>query len=206
MRSPCSRPSWGVVRGLLGEAQEQAMAVPMTTLLPSLLGLSLGMRHALEPDHLAAVSTLASRRGAGEGLQLGIFWGQGILSLFAVGALWCCWERRCPREWAWALAAGGRHGRHPGCPTVGRRRPGWNRARHAHGMEHTAAPPAHSTSAAGPWHRPAGRPGARAGRRAAPSRPGAQGAPSADRLSYIATFGRAASWGCRSSPGWPACP
>ena len=51
----------------------------MTTLLPSLLGLSLGMRHALEPDHLAAVSTLASeeRGGLEAGLRLGLFWGLG---------------------------------------------------------------------------------------------------------------------------------
>lgn len=60
----------------------------MTTLLPSLVGLTLGMRHALEPDHLAAVSALASeeRGGAKAGLWLGIFWGLGhSLSLFAVG-------------------------------------------------------------------------------------------------------------------------
>ena len=52
-----------------------------------LLGLVLGMRHAFEPDHLAAVSTLmASGRGAARGALLGAFWGVGhTLSLFGVG-------------------------------------------------------------------------------------------------------------------------
>ncbi|HEY0882318.1 MAG TPA: hypothetical protein VGD87_12335 [Archangium sp.] len=60
----------------------------MTSLLPSLVGLSLGMRHALEPDHLAAVSTLASeeRGGLKASLRLGAYWGLGhSLALFAVG-------------------------------------------------------------------------------------------------------------------------
>lgn len=60
----------------------------MTSLLPSLVGLTLGMRHALEPDHLAAVSTLASqeRGGLAASLKLGVFWGLGhSLSLLLVG-------------------------------------------------------------------------------------------------------------------------
>ena len=64
------------------------MATPVTVLLPSLVGLSLGMRHALEPDHLAAVSTLASeeRGGLRAGLRLGIFWGLGhTFALLIVG-------------------------------------------------------------------------------------------------------------------------
>src|SRR5947209_11748039 len=54
-----------------------------------LLGLLLGMRHALEPDHLAALATLlADDRGARRGALLGAFWGLGhTLALFAVGAL-----------------------------------------------------------------------------------------------------------------------
>jgi high-affinity nickel permease len=52
-----------------------------------LLGLLVGARHAFEPDHLAAVSTLVgqsrSLRGA---IRLGLFWGVGhTLSLLAVG-------------------------------------------------------------------------------------------------------------------------
>lgn len=64
------------------------MARGVTALLPSLVGLSLGMRHALEPDHLAAVSTLASqeRGGLRASLRLGLFWGLGhSLSLVVVG-------------------------------------------------------------------------------------------------------------------------
>ena len=60
----------------------------VTALLPSLVGLSLGMRHALEPDHLAAVSTLASEEHGGlrSSLRLGLFWGLGhTLSLLVVG-------------------------------------------------------------------------------------------------------------------------
>ena len=60
----------------------------MSALLPSLVGLLLGMRHALEPDHLAAVSTLASAEHGGvrAGLRLGVFWGLGhSLSLLLVG-------------------------------------------------------------------------------------------------------------------------
>lgn len=42
------------------------------------IGVLLGMRHALEPDHLAAVSTLAAeQRGRREGFILGAFWGLG---------------------------------------------------------------------------------------------------------------------------------
>jgi hypothetical protein len=64
------------------------MRTRVTSLLPSLVGLTLGMRHALEPDHLAAVSTLASseRGGTAASLKLGLFWGLGhTLSLTLVG-------------------------------------------------------------------------------------------------------------------------
>ncbi|MBE2253248.1 MAG: hypothetical protein IAE78_27200 [Myxococcus sp.] len=52
-----------------------------------LLGIALGMRHALEPDHLAAVSTLASeQRTVRAGLWLGALWGVGhSASLLLVG-------------------------------------------------------------------------------------------------------------------------
>jgi ABC-type nickel/cobalt efflux system permease component RcnA len=42
------------------------------------LGLLLGLRHAFEPDHLAAVSTLASRQGRlVDGARLGLAWSLG---------------------------------------------------------------------------------------------------------------------------------
>jgi len=53
------------------------------------LGSLLGMRHALEPDHLAAVSTLITgERDRYRAAWLGACWGLGhTLSLLAVGAL-----------------------------------------------------------------------------------------------------------------------
>src|SRR5262245_15446591 len=55
----------------------------------SALGTLLGMRHALEPDHLAAVSTLVSEeRGASRAAFLGLCWGLGhTFALVMVGAL-----------------------------------------------------------------------------------------------------------------------
>jgi hypothetical protein len=70
-----------------------------TTPTGLLLGLLLGMRHALDPDHLAAVSTLWSgppgRRA--RGLWLGLCWGLGhTTSLFAVGVLLALLETELP--------------------------------------------------------------------------------------------------------------
>ena len=55
----------------------------------SALGTLLGMRHALEPDHLAAVSTLVSEeRGPSRAAFLGLCWGLGhSFALLMVGAL-----------------------------------------------------------------------------------------------------------------------
>ncbi|MCE9576606.1 MAG: urease accessory protein [Deltaproteobacteria bacterium] len=54
-----------------------------------LLGILVGLRHAFEPDHLAAVSTLmVDARGARRGAWLGALWGVGhTLSLLVVGSL-----------------------------------------------------------------------------------------------------------------------
>src|SRR5262245_11170825 len=53
------------------------------------LGSVLGMRHALEPDHLAAVSTLiTSERGSLRAAWLGACWGIGhTLTLIAAGVV-----------------------------------------------------------------------------------------------------------------------
>jgi hypothetical protein len=58
----------------------------MESIAGPLLGILLGMRHACEPDHLAALSTLAvEKRSAREGLVLGAFWGLGhTFALFGV--------------------------------------------------------------------------------------------------------------------------
>ena len=63
--------------------------MPLLELMSSSgLGSLLGMRHALEPDHLAAVSTLVSHeRGGYKAAWLGACWGVGhTISLLAIGA------------------------------------------------------------------------------------------------------------------------
>jgi hypothetical protein len=54
-----------------------------------LLGLVLGARHALEPDHLAAVSTLVTdREDRASGVLLGAIWGVGhSVALLTVGSV-----------------------------------------------------------------------------------------------------------------------
>ncbi|HEY2736340.1 MAG TPA: hypothetical protein VGI70_20215, partial [Polyangiales bacterium] len=54
-----------------------------------LLALLLGVRHASEPDHLAAVSTLlAEHPHARRGALLGAFWGLGhSIALLCVGSV-----------------------------------------------------------------------------------------------------------------------
>jgi len=65
------------------------------------LGSLLGMRHALEPDHLAAVSTLVTTERTGyKAALLGICWGLGhTLSLVAVGTALVILRAEMP---AWA--------------------------------------------------------------------------------------------------------
>jgi ABC-type nickel/cobalt efflux system permease component RcnA len=66
-----------------------------------LLGLTLGMRHALEPDHLAAVSTLTVERARPlrESLLLGALWGIGhSLALLAVGGTLATLRTRMPES------------------------------------------------------------------------------------------------------------
>lgn len=54
-----------------------------------LLGFLIGMRHALEADHVAAVASLATRaRTPSACIRQGVFWGAGhTLTLFAVGTV-----------------------------------------------------------------------------------------------------------------------
>src|SRR6266571_1160617 len=52
------------------------------------VSLALGVRHAFEPDHLAAVSTLATRRGKSlQAAWLGLAWGLGHTASVGVVAL-----------------------------------------------------------------------------------------------------------------------
>src|SRR6266536_5578754 len=54
------------------------MSPPPNLLAPAGLGLLLGFRHAFEPDHLAAVSTLATRQGRlRDACRLGLAWALG---------------------------------------------------------------------------------------------------------------------------------
>src|SRR6266480_5405492 len=60
-----------------------------TLLVVAGVALLLGLRHATDPDHLAAVTTLIAgrdRRGARHAFRLGAAWGAGhATSLFALG-------------------------------------------------------------------------------------------------------------------------
>ena len=62
------------------------------------LGSLLGMRHALEPDHLAAVSTLVTgERSSAKAAWLGACWGLGhTLTLLAAGAMLVVWRAEMP--------------------------------------------------------------------------------------------------------------
>jgi nitrile hydratase accessory protein len=92
--------SWLLLRtglGLGGEANigagaelsGQDPALPLGLAASAGLGTLLGIRHALEPDHLAAVTTLMTgERSSAKAAWLGASWGAGhTLTLFATGAL-----------------------------------------------------------------------------------------------------------------------
>ncbi len=70
-----------------------------------LFGFVLGMRHALEPDHLTAVCTLvAGNANPRRGLVLGALWGLGhSCSLLAVGLLLALLQARLPARLAEAF-------------------------------------------------------------------------------------------------------
>jgi ABC-type nickel/cobalt efflux system permease component RcnA len=72
------------------------------------LGFLLGLRHALEADHLAAVATLAARqRGVGRTLLQGAAWGVGHGSmLLAVGGVCLLFRLAIPDRAARLLEAG----------------------------------------------------------------------------------------------------
>jgi hypothetical protein len=80
----------------------------VATLTGWLLGLLLGMRHALEPDHLTAVSTLvAENRHSRRGALLGACWGLGhTLALLAVGLVLAALHARLPARVSAAFELG----------------------------------------------------------------------------------------------------
>ncbi len=69
------------------------------------LGFLIGMRHALEADHVAAVSSLATGNASPrECLQQGIFWGLGhTLTLFLFGSVVLLLDRVLPERLASGL-------------------------------------------------------------------------------------------------------
>ncbi len=72
----------------------------MTVFVTALFGVLQGLRHAFEPDHLAAVSTLASEgRSRTSGMWLGALWGLGhaVTLLFVGGTLAALGQALSPR-------------------------------------------------------------------------------------------------------------
>jgi nitrile hydratase accessory protein len=81
---------WVLQRASVGPLGEGGIVLPPLGFAASAgLGTVLGMRHALEPDHLAAVSTLMTgERSSAKAAWLGAWWGLGhTLTLFTAGAL-----------------------------------------------------------------------------------------------------------------------
>lgn len=76
-------------------------------LVVALTGLLIGMRHALEADHVAAVAALATgSRTTSQTIRLGIAWGVGhALTIFAIGALLLHLDSFVPEHIAVALEA-----------------------------------------------------------------------------------------------------
>ena len=72
------------------------------------LGLTLGVRHAFEPDHLAAVSVLnADGPSPSQGLLLGAMWGLGhSLAIGGASLLLASLSSEMPHQWAFGLEFG----------------------------------------------------------------------------------------------------
>jgi nitrile hydratase accessory protein len=82
----------------LGEGHIESVVAPVGFAASAGLGTLLGMRHALEPDHLAAVSTLMTgEHTSAKAAWLGACWGLGhTLTLFTAGALLVMLQREMP--------------------------------------------------------------------------------------------------------------
>ena len=115
------------------------------------IGLVLGVRHALEPDHLIAVSTIASRsRTLRRAALAGVFWGLGhTLALLAVGLTLVLLRGELPATWSLGfelavgamlvyLGLGGLVGRWHGDTHVHEHVHDGEAHRHYHGHPHTA--------------------------------------------------------------------
>ena len=67
-----------------------------------ILGFVLGVKHAIEPDHIIAVSTIASHsKKLWRSSLAGVFWGVGhTLTLFIVSMLIIAFKIEIPEKWA----------------------------------------------------------------------------------------------------------
>jgi len=65
------------------------------------LGLGLGLQHAVDPDHVVAVSTIVSRTGsAGRSIGAGALWGVGhTLTVLGVGGAMVLFGWKVPASW-----------------------------------------------------------------------------------------------------------
>lgn len=77
----------------------------MTSYAAAIIGVAFGLRHAFEPDHLAAVSTVASEhRGALAATRVGLWWGLGhALTLLLLGGTLSLLELQMPEAWSTGL-------------------------------------------------------------------------------------------------------
>ncbi len=73
--------------------------VMLALLTGSLLALALGVRHSMEPDHLAAVSTIVAERRGRRAAAQGAAWGLGhTLALLAIGGVLLLARRGLPER------------------------------------------------------------------------------------------------------------
>ncbi|CAH0161656.1 MULTISPECIES: sulfite exporter TauE/SafE family protein [Peribacillus] len=77
----------------------------MSLLLVLAIGFVLGIKHALEPDHIIAVSTIASQsKKIWKSSLAGVFWGIGhTLTLLLFGVILILLKNEIPEAWAMSL-------------------------------------------------------------------------------------------------------
>lgn len=77
----------------------------MSLLLVLAIGFALGIKHALEPDHIIAVSTIASQsKKIWKSSLAGVFWGIGhTLTLLVFGVILILLKNEIPEAWAMSL-------------------------------------------------------------------------------------------------------
>ena len=69
------------------------------------LGFILGIKHAIEPDHVIAVSTIASKsKKIWHASLAGVFWGIGhTATLFIIGIILILMKGEIPEKWSMSL-------------------------------------------------------------------------------------------------------